>query len=536
MVRERMKKAVLLCISFLAAVSVALAAFMAQMPASAISEKDVKNDFGILVGQSKKLVLTSGSTGKVKWSSSNEKVISCDKDGTIKGISNGSAVITAKQGKETYRHTYYCAKQLDNSVSASPKHFLAFICNSPLMFRVKDVHICIPFFTKIMSYKIIGTYDNWFYVSYERYGQTVYGFMLQYDFSDSIASDEVFKQISRNCLDVFCGEKRDIYRLTTYYKGNVKWSVADTSIVQYNESTGEVYGKKPGVTTISATANGKTLTCVVRVIYHWKQSWQTNLISDGDFYMNSANGLKKTATIPKGISFFICGDMGTQDKNGWAYGSTVIDSKELWGYIKINAVSQKGTVSQYRGLNWLWPVKKKSGGNSPTYISSPYGERDTNPSMHKGMDITTGVSGEINGYEVVAVMDGTVKKVYTEPTKDYGYAVAIESSYKDPISGKPIVAIYMHLKYEPELDVGSPIKKGSKVGNVGNTTNYSGMGYHLHFEANNRGAAIGDKGRQYYRELINPLFFYDLDATGGKINPNSDAVKKYYGAYWYGYD
>lgn len=66
MVRERMKKAVLLCISFLAAVSVALAAFIAQMPASAISEKDVKNDFGILVGQSKKLVLTSGSTGKVK--------------------------------------------------------------------------------------------------------------------------------------------------------------------------------------------------------------------------------------------------------------------------------------------------------------------------------------------------------------------------------------------------------------------------------------------------------------------------------------
>lgn len=62
------------------------------------------------------------------------------------------------------------------------------------------------------------------------------------------------------------------------------------------------------------------------------------------------------------------------------------------------------------------------------------------------------------------------------------------------------------------------------------------MGYHLHFEANNQGAVIGDKGRQHYRELINPLFFYDLDAIGGKINPNSDAVKKYYGAYWYGYD
>lgn len=95
-----MKKAVLLCVSFLAAVSVALAAFIAQRPASAISEKDVKNDFGILVGQSKKLVFDDGSTGKVKWSSSNEKVISCDRNGKIKGVSEGSAVITAVQGEK----------------------------------------------------------------------------------------------------------------------------------------------------------------------------------------------------------------------------------------------------------------------------------------------------------------------------------------------------------------------------------------------------------------------------------------------------
>lgn len=527
MVRERMKKAVLLCVSFLAAVSVALAAFIAQRPASAISEKDVKNDFGILVGQSKKLVLTSGSTGKVKWSSSNEKVISCDKDGTIKGISNGSAVITAKQGKETYRHTYYCAKQLDNSVSASPKHFLAFICNSPLMFRVKDVHIYIPFFTKIMSYKIIGTYDNWFYVSYERYGQTVYGFMLQYDFSDSIASDEVFKQISRNCLDVFCGEKRDIYRLTTDYKGNVKWSVADTSIVQYNESTEEVYGKKPGVTTISATANGKTLTCVVRVIYHWKQSWQTNLISDGDFYMNSANGLKKTATIPKGISFFICGDMGTQDKNGWAYGSTVIDSKELWGYIKINAVSQKGTVSQYRGLNWLWPIK----GEEFKYVSSPYGPRKTKPRYHKGIDIT---GSDISGTEVISPFKGRVLAVCMDKSASCGYCVVLQSDEVDPITGNKYVAAFMHLKNEPSFEELDNISKGGILGEVGSTGN-SGAA-HLHFEVNNKNIATVTTQGKYnsalnYDNLINPIFFY-MD-KGIAINSECEAMK-YKRPYWYG--
>lgn len=515
----------------------AVAAVSALQPsASAATGADVRNDQGIVEGQSKTLVLNSGSNAKVKWSSSNEKVISCSSNGTIRGISKGTAVITAKQGKETYRHTYYCAKKLNNPVSAQPIHFWALICHSPLFFRVKDIHFGIRGFTEVATYKIIGTFDNWFYVSYTRYGQTVYGFMPQFNFSASVASSEEFRQLSRKYLDVFCGERSDIYRLTTDYKGNVKWSVADTSVVEYNESTGEVYGKKTGETTISATANGKTLTCTVRVIYHWKQSWWTNLISSGDFYMNSSQGLEKIATLAKGTSYFICGDMGTQDKEGWVYGSTVINSERLWGYIRINAVSQKGTVSQYRALNWLWPVKKKSGSNPPTYISSPYGKRDTNPSMHKGMDITTGVAGEINGYEVVAVMDGKVKRVYTNPNKDYGYAVAIESSYKDPISGLPIVVIYMHLKRQPSLEEGTNIKKGTMVGLVGNTTNYANMGYHLHFEANNRGAAIGDQGRQYYRELINPLFFYDLDAMGGRVNPNSDAVKKYYGAYWYGYD
>lgn len=532
MVRERMKKAVLLCVCFLAAVSVALAAFIAQMPASAISEKDVKNDFGILVGQSKKLVFDDGSTGKVKWSSSNEKVISCDRNGKIKGVSEGSAVITAVQGEKTQRVTYYCAKKLKDPESAYPDHWLALICSSPSVFGVKSLHISLPFMSNRTSYNIIGTYDEWFYVSYNKGGQTVRAFMLQYAFSGG----GEFKRLSRSCLDAFCGEYNDNYNVTTDYKGKVVWRVADPSIARYNEETGNVYGLKPGVTTISATANGKTLTCVVRVIYHWKKSWQTKLISSGDFYVNSKDGLVKEAVLAKGASYFICGDMGTQDKDGWVYGSATVNSKERWGYIKINAVSQKGTVSQYRGLNWLWPVKRVPKKGSPTYISSPYGERDTNPSMHKGMDITTGTAGEIEGYPAVAAFDGTVKKVYNTPNKDYGYAVAIESDSVDPVSGKTIVAIYMHFESKSILKEGSAVKKGAIVGYVGNTTNYSGMGYHLHFEANNQGAVIGDKGRQHYRELINPLFFYDLDAIGGKINPNSDAVKKYYGAYWYGYD
>lgn len=523
MVRERMKKAVLLCVSFLAAVSVALAAFIAQRPASAISEKDVKNDFGILVGQSKKLVFDDGSTGKVKWSSSNEKVISCDRNGKIKGVSEGSAVITAVQGEKTQRVTYYCAKKLKDPESAYPDHWLALICSSPSVFGVKSLHISLPFMSNRTSYNIIGTYDEWFYVSYNKGGQTVRAFMLQYAFSGG----GEFKRLSRSCLDAFCGEYNDNYNVTTDYKGKVVWRVADPSIARYNEETGNVYGLKPGVTTISATANGKTLTCVVRVIYHWKKSWQTNLISDGDFYMNSANGLKKTATIPKGISFFICGDMGTQDKNGWAYGSTVIDSKELWGYIKINAVSQKGTVSQYRGLNWLWPIK----GEEFKYVSSPYGPRKTKPRYHKGIDIT---GSDISGTEVISPFKGRVLAVCMDKSASCGYCVVLQSDEVDPITGNKYVAAFMHLKNEPSFEELDNIPKGGILGEVGSTGN-SGAA-HLHFEVNNKNIATVTTQGKYnsalnYDNLINPIFFY-MD-KGIAINSECEAMK-YKRPYWYG--
>lgn len=523
MVRERMKKAVLLCVSFLAAVSVALAAFIAQMPASAISEKDVKNDFGILVGQSKKLVFDDGSTVKVKWSSSNEKVISCDRNGKIEGISEGSAVITAVQGEKTQRVTYYCAKKLKDPESAYPDHWLALICSSPSVFGVKSLHISLPFMSNRTSYNIIGTYDEWFYVSYNKGGQTVRAFMLQYAFSGG----GEFKRLSRSCLDAFCGEYNENYNVTTDYKGKVVWRVADPSIARYNEETGNVYGLKPGVTTISATANGKTLTCVVRVIYHWKQSWQTKLISSGDFYVNSKDGLVKEAVLAKGASYFICGDMGTQDKDGWVYGSTTVNSKERWGYIKINAVSQKGTVSQYRGLNWLWPIK----GEKFKYVSSPYGPRKTSPKYHKGIDIT---GSNILGTKVVSPFSGRVLIICGNSSASCGYCITIQSDETDPTTGKKYVAAFMHLKSEPSFTDFDTISKGTVIGEVGSTGNSGAP--HLHFEVNNQNITTITRGGKYnsnlnYDNLVNPIFFYmDKNIT---INSSCEAMQ-YKKPYWYG--
>ena len=76
---------------------------------------------------------------------------------------------------------------------------------------------------------------------------------------------------------------------------------------------------------------------------------------------------------------------------------------------------------------------------------------------------------------------------------------------------------------------GKNVKKGDIVGYVGNTGN--AKGYHLHMEANNLNASVGDNGRSDFKNTINPIYFYlNRDFT---FNYTSYAAKNNYGFYWY---
>ena len=70
--------------------------------ASAASVKLNKTKIVLVVGQTYKLKV-SGTKKTPQWSSSNKKIVSVTKKGVVKGLKKGTATITAKIGKKTYK-------------------------------------------------------------------------------------------------------------------------------------------------------------------------------------------------------------------------------------------------------------------------------------------------------------------------------------------------------------------------------------------------------------------------------------------------
>ena len=107
------------------------------------------------------------------------------------------------------------------------------------------------------------------------------------------------------------------------------------------------------------------------------------------------------------------------------------------------------------------PVKGK--------VTSPFGNRihpiSGVPGFHQGVDV-----GAAQGTQVSAFADGVVSKV--EKTNIYGNCVTIKHA-------NGAVTFYGHLK-RASVKTGQTVKKGQKIGEVGNT-GYS-TGPHLHFQ------------------------------------------------------
>lgn len=320
--------------------------------------------------------------------------------------------------------------------------------------------------------------------------------------------------------------------------GTVKWSTDRTDLIEVNSSTGLITGKKAGKANLIASVNSVVkISIPVYCIYRWKSNWTGSAKTSSKIYAGNSVNTSELTTMTSGTKFYVRGDDG--GSAGMAYGYATVSGKQYWGFVKIGNISTKGTVSQYNSLGWAWPIKN----TEYNYISSPYGKRNTNPSKHKGIDISTNWNenqANINGEEIVSVYEGTVDYVCGKTSLDWGYCVSIISDEKiiDPVSKKTFVAIYMHMQSKPKVTRGQKVSQGKELGNVGNTGNSSGP--HLHFEVNNQTASIyelngeeaSQPGRSSYNDLINPIFFYIDD--GIKYNKTSDAEKFYYGTYWYG--
>ncbi|MED3622873.1 murein hydrolase activator EnvC family protein [Neobacillus thermocopriae] len=117
------------------------------------------------------------------------------------------------------------------------------------------------------------------------------------------------------------------------------------------------------------------------------------------------------------------------------------------------------------------------------YVSSGFGYRSAG--RHDGVDIANGAS-----VPILAAADGVVIRAYYSTT--YGNCIFLSHS----INGQVYTTVYAHMS---SLAVGSgaTVKKGQKIGTMGNTGRSRGQ--HLHFELH-KGPWTPDK-----RNAINPV-------------------------------
>ncbi len=563
--------AVFLCFALILGSSAVFAAD--TRPDESVTRIVINDQSGILEGETLQLSATVNASStffdSVEWSSSNPNVISCTKDGKIKGLVAGkSATITckAKYGKTSDKITVYCVKKLSAEVRSSFKSPIELVYSNPYFF-VKDLYLDFSSIKNPIAYLLslfiqhgfrIGTNSvvasfekvtvcgKWNNFAYIRYGENnaLDGFVKSTRLTNA---GNGFLTLSKSDMDVWAnGVSYSHRKLTTKYNGDIQWTVEhENDYLKFDRETGQVTGLVPGKTaTITATADGETATCTIHLLYKWPQPWTAKTNRSTNIYYAVGNGYSKGSVLSENTEFVVEGDCGTND--GWAYG--YISGTETWGFVPISHISTKGTVSQYNNMTttitengkekkipWVWPMYDSTIKN----ISSPYGPRNITSSgtiHHRGFDITTGIAGDIAGEYVVATCSGTVKKIYNNTT-DCGYCISISTDCTDRITGKKISIIYMHLlespKYEngKKISLGDYIEAGTIIGKVGKTNGStdSSMGYHLHFEANSQNAAVGDSGRSDFTYTLNPMYFFVNKSVTFSV---TNSYKKY-GGYWY---
>lgn len=537
-----------------------------------VDELKINPRHGIVQGEFAQLTATLNpedvSSRMVEWSSSNENIISCTKEGRITGVAaNGYADITckAKFGKGTDTIRIYCAESIGGYYKDSLKDLFVPIYNQPdtslsstLYFNMSFIYEFIFSFVK----KAMGEFFPLLYaasvdndISFGpcevrgRYGKYAYvAFKTNSGVSDGFVKFTKLKNGSGNFLSL-SAKDIDVWannytypdcKLTTTYKGAINWSVGDKSVISFDNKTGQIIGLKPGRTTITATAGEMSLTCTVHALYRWPQQWTGKANQDTHLYKAKGAGYEKGMEITKGKNFVVWGEDGLIE--GWVYGN--VEGTNDWGYIPISHLSEKGTISQYNQMNFRWPIHNIN----IKKISSPFGPRSQkNGGNHKGFDIVSDNPGEIEGKAVVSAYKGTIRKIYIDDKKEtsHGNSIVITTDKIDPISGKNLTIIYMHLSHwntNPSGNIvvnGKVLKEGDAVtneqiigyaGNTGKNTS----GAHLHFEVNNQNAAIRSGINNPFTETINPIFFYMY--MDGSITKSDicEAASNGNGFYWYG--
>lgn len=344
--------------------------------------------------------------------------------------------------------------------------------------------------------------------------------------------EHVYKDVTKTLTFSYNGAKKVECLLSK--NGIIKCDVVENGI--------RITGLKPGTVKLTVKAGSIEKALDVHCVYKWEKPWTAVALTATTIYKGPDESYGARASLAKGTRFVVKGDEGGSD--GWAYGQ--IYNTDIWGFVRIEDISTKNTVSYYKSLNIGYPIEN----TSIKYISSPYSKRSSTD-LHRGFDITGGGS-YIYGENLVSPVNGKVvfrniscTNNNTEPS--YGYCITIEANggdypktaIKDSVTDKYLTITFMHLSQAPILKEGDKVNVGDIVGKIGNTGNVRGspgvnpIGTHLHLEINNMSAVVDSSLRKDFTYNINPIYFYMNKSFD--LNTESSAYKTY-GAYWYGPD
>ncbi|WP_338709265.1 M23 family metallopeptidase [Paenibacillus amylolyticus] len=150
------------------------------------------------------------------------------------------------------------------------------------------------------------------------------------------------------------------------------------------------------------------------------------------------------------------------------------------------------------GQAYMWPV--------PTIarMTSEYGTRihpvtGVRGKMHHGIDIAAG-PGKTGGQPIYAMAGGTV--TVAGPVGGYGQAIYIDH-------GNGLVSKYGHLEAAMDVDPGSVVTKGQRIGRIGYGQVGTSTGEHLHFQIEKNGSSV------------NPLNYVQPPGSSGPSKVNN---------------
>lgn len=198
----------------------------------------------------------------------------------------------------------------------------------------------------------------------------------------------------------------------------------------------------------------------------------------------AAAAAKEAAAAQKNTSNSSTSSSGTSSSGS---GTSSSDSSSGGSSSSTDSGASVSDSSSYSGTSFGWPCP------GYYYISSGYGSRWG--TTHRGMDIAQNA-----GAAVVASQSGTVIKVYSSCTHNYGksanccgngYGNYVLISHGDGT----YTTMYAHMA-SVSVSVGDYVSKGQTVGYVG-STGYS-TGFHLHFEIRKNGSAVNPSGYLNY--------------------------------------